>query len=500
MLYVEQLKSRYRLILGYVGTILIGVSLALLLPLLILPKYNNEISHTSSFLIPSLMTFLLGIVMRRGIKSKKNVTLTLQEGGVIVVLSWIITILFSALPFILSKQLDFTQAVFESVSGWTTTGLSVVDVSNTPKVFLLWRSIMQFFGGAGLAVIMLSAIIGPHGLGLYNAEGRSDKLLPNVTKSTKLIMTIYLSYVLAGVILYVIAGMNWFDALNHSMAALSTGGFSTKVDSIGAYDNLAIELITIILMILGTVNFAAHYVLLKGKVKEFFRIGEIRFMFFLTSLCIPIIAFLSLNSLYESLGRGIRIAAFETISALSTTGFSTVGYGEWASFTVFILISLMIIGGGTGSTAGGIKQYRVYLMLRSLIWNIKEYLLPKNIVKQDYVVRPEGKYYANEKHVIEVSNFITIYVITYILGVLILLFNGYSLQDSMFEFASSLGTVGLSVGVTSPDAPIIVLWTEIVGMFLGRLEFFVIFFASIKMFKDIKLIARNKTKIVRGMF
>ncbi|MBG0765661.1 MAG: TrkH family potassium uptake protein, partial [Tissierellales bacterium] len=138
--------------------------------------------------------------------------------------------------------------------------LSVVDVTKTENIYLFWRSLMQFFGGAGLAVIMLSAIVGPHGLGLYNAEGRSDKLMPNVRKSTKLIMTIYSGYVVAGVILYVLFGMPWFDSVNHSMAALSTGGFSIKPGSIGDYNNLGIELVTIVLMFLGTINFTAHYI------------------------------------------------------------------------------------------------------------------------------------------------------------------------------------------------------------------------------------------------
>lgn len=494
MLYLEQLKHRYELIIGYVGTIILGLGVVLLLPLLLLPIYPSEVGDIKFFIIPSIISIILGYIMRKNIKLAKDVTLTIQEGGVIVIFSWIITILISALPFMLSGQLNFTQGIFESVSGWTTTGLSVVDVTESSHIFLLWRSLMQFFGGAGLAVVMLSAIIGPHGLGLYEAEGRSDKLLPNVTRSTKVIMAIYSSYVLAGIILYIIAGMDWFGAINHSIAALSTGGFSTEVNSIGAYNSLSIELITMILMIAGTINFAAHFLLLRGKFKKFLKIGEIRFMFFLFSLSIPIVAFISLRGLYGSLSKGIRVAAFEVISALSTTGFSTVGYGDWNYFAVFILIILMIIGGGAGSTAGGIKQYRIYVMIKSLIWNIKSYFTPKNAIKEDYINRPEGKYYVTDKHVTQISNFITIYIICYIIGVLIMVGHGYSLQDSMFEFASSLGTVGLSVGITSSDAPVVILWTEIIGMMLGRLEFFVIFFAGIKVIRDGKFIIKNRKK------
>ncbi|AOT69043.1 TrkH family potassium uptake protein [Geosporobacter ferrireducens] len=495
MLYIEQLKDRYQLIIGYVGTIIIGIGLALLIPLLLLPIYRTEIHEVRYFVVPSLIAIVLGYGMRRVMKYGEEATLTLHEGGVIVLMAWVSAAIFSSMPFILSGKLNFTQAMFEAVSGLTTTGLSVVDVTETSHIFLLWRSLMQFIGGAGLAVIMLSAIIGPHGLGLYHAEGRSDKLLPNVARSTKLIMIIYIGYITSGVILYILAGMPWFDAVNHSISAVSTGGFSTNPDSIGAYESLPIELITIILMFFGTTNFAAHYLLLKGEVKRFFQIGEIRFMFLALAVAIPFTVYFSLLKLYGAAGKGIRVAIFELTSALTTTGYSTVGYGDWDSFAIFIMITIMIIGGGAGSTAGGLKQYRVYIMLKSLVWNIKGYLLPQNVVRQNYVIRPEGKYYVSPNHALEICNFAMLYMITYAAGVLVMLAHGYSLQDSMFEYASTLGTVGLSVGITAPDLPGMVLWAQIAGMMLGRLEFLVVFFAGLKIIKDIRIITKRKPKI-----
>ena len=494
MLYIEQLKDRYKLIVGYVGTIIMGMGLALLLPLSLLPIYRSEVNEIWFFIIPSIIAFGFGYGMRSVMGSGEEATLTLHEGGVIVLLAWFGAAIISAIPFILSGKLNFTQAMFESVSGLTTTGLSVVDVTETSNMFLLWRSLMQFIGGAGLAVIMLSAIIGPHGLGLYHAEARSDKLLPNVARSTKLIMVIYIGYITSGTILYIIAGMPWFDAINHSISAVSTGGFSTNPDSIGAYDSVSIELITIILMLMGTTNFAAHYVLLKGELKKFFQIGEIRFMFLTLAIAIPAAFYFFLYKLYGSLGKGIRVAVFELTSALTTTGYSTVGYDDWNSFTIFILILLMIIGGGAGSTAGGLKQYRVYIMLKSLVWNIKGYLLPQNVVRQNYVIRPEGKYYVSENHALDISIFAMLYMMTFVVGVLVMLAHGSSFQDSIFEYASTLGTVGLSVGVTAPDLPGVVLWTQIAGMMLGRLEFLVVFFAGLKMIRDLRMILKRNPK------
>ena len=495
MQFIDQLKLKYKLLLNYLGVILMVDGLILLVPLIIIPFYKDEVSQITYFILPSAITLMVGgLLWRFTRKTTYHMAMSIREGGVIVVIAWMITCIISATPFILEGTLNFTQAMFESVSGWTTTGLSVVDVTQTTHVFLLWRSVMQLFGGAGIAVIVLASIIGPFGRGLYSAEGRSDLLLPNITKSAKLIMTIYLGYILAGICLYVFAGMPMFDAVNHSIAAVSTGGFSTLPGSIGDYNNVLIELITIILMIAGTINFAAHYVLLKGEFKRFLKIGEIKLMFFVLSLMIPLVCFFSLKSLYPSIDKVLRVGFFELISALSTTGFSTVSYLEWNDFAIFMMIILMLIGGGTGSTAGGIKQYRIYVLYKSFMYNIKGFLLPPKRIKEISVEKPEGKVFLEDNSINEVSNFVFIYIVLYLIGVSVLVLNGYSLKESMFEFASSLGTVGISVGITSASAPPIVLWTETIGMFFGRLEILIIFYAIAKVYKDIKAICSKSNR------
>ena len=250
----KYLSQKYRIIIHYIGIVLTGLSLVMLTPLTAMIFYRDEIHQAASFIIPGILVMLAGLLMKR-VKTGDFV-LRYQEAGIIVVISWILVILASAVPFMAEGYLNFSQSVFETTSAWTTTGLSMVDVSSMSHTFLLWRSIMQLFGGAGIAVIMLAAVIGPKGAGLYTAEGRTDRLRPNVINSVHIIVYIYLGMIAAGIIFYCIAGMPIFDAVNHSIAALSTGGFSTKTDSIGAYGSLTIEFITIILMILGTVNFA----------------------------------------------------------------------------------------------------------------------------------------------------------------------------------------------------------------------------------------------------
>lgn len=493
MVYIERLKQKYFLLLNYLGIVLIVDALILLIPLLILPFYLHESHEVFYFILPASITGISGLILWTASRKKSaNVELSIHDGGVIVVFSWILTCLVSSTPFILEGSLNFTQAMFESVSGWTTTGLSVVDVTETSHLFLFWRSIMQFFGGAGIAVIVLASIIGPVGRGLYNAEGRSDLLLPNITKSAKLIITIYLGYIFAGIFLYVLAGMEVFDAVNHSIAALSTGGFSTLQGSIGELDNVLIELITIILMLAGTINFAAHYILLKGDFKRFVRIGEIRFLFFVLSFGIPIVSYFTLFDLYEGIDKVFRVGFFEIVSALTTTGFSTVSYSNWNDFGLFVMILLMLIGGGTGSTAGGIKQYRIYVLYKNLVDNIKGFVKPVNRIREIEVIRPDGKAYLDNKQILDISNFVFVYMTIYFLGVMIMTLYGYPLKESMFEFASSLGTVGLSVGITSAGTPTVVLWTQIFGMLFGRLEIFIVIYAVTKVIKDFKSIRVGK--------
>lgn len=480
------LRVRYFTIFKYIGVIVTAIGIFLLVPLLLLVSYPQELPYAASFLWAALVAFLSGgfLYFYSSKKIKKDPALTIAEGGVIVVMAWFITIGLSTLPFIISGLLSPLHALFETVSGWTTTGLSVMDVEQTPALYLFWRSFMQFLGGAGLAVIMLSAIIGPHGLGLYQAEGRTELLLPQIRRSTKLILTIYSCYTLSGLALYMMAGMSFFDALNHAMAALSTGGFSTKTNSIGEWNSLTVEIITMVLMLLGTINFATHYLLLRGKIKDFFRSGEIQLVIVLASLAIPAASFLALREIYFGLGQAFRVAFFQIISAISTTGFSTVSFNNWNMFGILLVIFLMLVGGGVNSTAGGIKQYRIYVMFKSLTWEFKKYFLPRSAVTQNYIWRGESKDYLSPQQINQVANFIFLYVITYFLGVLIFVASGYSLGDSMFEFASALGTVGLSVGITSAQAPPLILWTTIIGMTLGRLEFIIIFVSIFKLGRD----------------
>lgn len=485
MKYRQYLRQRYRIILGFVGLISAIVGVTILTTLLALIAYPEELGFAWAFLLPGVVLLGLGLGMWRQCSLEKASSLTLPEGAIIVVVSWLLAIGFSTIPLMAIDGLNFTQAVFEATSGWTTTGLSVVDVTTASKLILLFRSIMELAGGAGLAIITLSAIASSASAGFSAAEGRTEQLAPNVRRSAKLVMGIYSGYAAVGTVALRLAGMGWFDAVNHSFAALSTGGFSTRTDSIGFWDSPAVEAVTIVLMILGTLNFVTSYFLLKGKFKAVLRNGEVRLQAVVIPLCVLALMFGVVPQLYPNFGKAVRVSIFETITALSTTGFSTVGYSDWNGLGWVVLIILMLIGGGTGATAGGIKQFRVYYLYRALLWDVKRMFLPKSAVTEPEVWQGERRVFLTDSQIRQVSSFVFLYLVVYAIGCSITAAYGYSLQDSLFEYASTLGTVGLSVGVTAADAPVGLLWTQIVGMFLGRLEFFTVVVGLVRLVKDV---------------
>ncbi|OYP07086.1 cation transporter [Lachnotalea glycerini] len=461
---------------GSIGKLILLVSLFIILPLIIIPFYPEDLIYTPSFLIPGLLSAVLGILICVVTQSTNNEeTFTTKRGSITVLFVWLYSFFIGALPFVLGGQLTFIQALFESVSGWTTTGLSAMDVREVPKIFLFYRSFMQYCGGLGFVMVMVMLIQGKQAMSLYSAEGHSDQLVPNLGKTARTIFLMYMTYLLLGTGLYIIFGMSAFDAINHSMCALSTGGFSTQYDSIGVYNSIAIEAVTIFLMIIGTTNFAVLLLISKRKFKQVAKVSEVRFLLLLLIFTVPAVAGSLASGLYISMGEGFRLSVFNIVSALSTSGFSTMSYAQWPAFSIGMMIVLMIIGGGIGSTAGGMKLTRVYLMYRIMKENIKKRLLASRTVSNPYFYRAQGKTYIDQTLESDTVGFIFLYIVIFIIGsLLITLTASCSLSDAMFEFASSLGTVGLSIGLTGPATNEMTLIIEMIGMLLGRLEIFIV--------------------------
>lgn len=412
-----------------------------------------------------------------------------------VLFAWGWGVLIGALPFVMGEQLRMIPALFEAVSGWTTTGLSAMDVSIVPTIYLFHRSFMQYCGGLGFIMMMIIFISNKQSMNLYSAEGHPDKIMPNIKKTVQAIFIIYNICLVLGSIAYRIAGMTWFDSICHCMCSLSTGGFSTKLMSIGEYNSLSIEIITIVLMLIGTTNFAALLLLARGKVRSFFRVSEVKFMFILLAVFIPPTAVSLAHGLNISLAEGFRKSAFDVVSALSTTGYSTMSYADWPHFAIGVLILMMVIGGGIGSTAGGIKISRVYLMLRMCALQIKKKLSPDRNVEAPYYVKASGKTPIDRELADDTTGFVMAYLVIYIIGSLVMTVTAdCTLMEAMFDFASSLSTVGLSIGITGPMTNNATLIVEMIGMLLGRLEIFIVvvgFTFGFGMLKDMFRRKRN---------
>lgn len=493
MRYRDYLLNRYRGILGYAGIILFAIGLSFLLPLLVLPFYPEEAGLAGNFLLPGAILVILGVVSWRRLIRPETVSLNMAEGMVVVVLVWTLVCLLGALPFMLVTDLNFTQAIFESVSGWTSTGLSIVDVEAAPRMILLYRSITQTLGGAGFVIIALAAVTGPAGAGLSAAEGRSEQLAPHVRQSASIVVRMLVIYTIFGIVALRLAGMGWFDAVNHALTAISTGGFSTRAESIGYWDSPQIEGVMIVLMLVGSLNFLAVYTFARGKFGAVFQNGELRLMLLVLPTAALLVFLVVTLNVYESVGKSARVAIFETTSAISTAGFSTVSYGSWSSFGWLILIGVMLVGGGSGSTAGGIKQFRVYILWKAVIWELRRAFMPQHSVNEPAIWQGDQRSLLTDNRVRRVALFVFLFMMVYFVGVGVMTAYGYPLQESLFEFASTLSTVGLSSGITAMDAPVGMLWMQSFAMLLGRLEILAVFIGIIKLVTDARVLFRNPT-------
>lgn len=483
----------YPLIVGYLGIMLMLIGAITLLPLMTLLFYPQDIEEAKYFIVPGVTAILIGYLQSFMIRGKPKGKLHQNQDAIIVVVCWILAIFVTAMPFVLSQKYSLTQGLFEMTSAWSTTGLSVVDVTHTSHLFLMHRSLVLFFGGVGLVLVMCSVLSDTYGMRLYHAEGHNDRLLPNLIKSARIIITIYVCYTIAGVILYCLCGMPLFDAVIHSIGALSTGGFSSQPDSIAHYDSLSIEVITMLLMLLGNINFLAHLFLIKGKHKAFFQSCEIRFSFLLLLIVIPLFMVLFAQQFALRLPSALRVASFQVISALTTTGFQTLpDFHRLTSAMMMIMIVLQLIGGGMGSTAGGIKQYRIYVLLKAIAWKIKEQLSCHQIIQAHKIKKADQEIEIKDTDLSFIAVFVFFYLLLFFLGSFLLSLYGYPLQDCMFEFSSALSTVGLSSGIMSYDAPVMVLWIGILGMFFGRLEIYVVLLSILRGARDVRHWLKHK--------
>ena len=453
-----------------IGSILQGVGLAYLFPVLLVWFYPDQIEYVLYFAVPGMACVLLGAWLSRHAGRVEDVNL--RQAMIAAAFTWLFASLVSVVPFMKIANMSFVDSYFESMSAWTGTGLTMMsNLSSYPKILLFWRAWMQWLGGIGIVLVALSVLIRPGvaAARLYRAEARSERILPNLVNTSKVIFEIYLALTIVGVYLYYINGMGMFDAVTHSMTGLGTGGMSTHDESIGFFHSPAINAVTIFLMIMGAVNFTVHYKLFKSKsLRPFFEDIQVRYMFIFLIPAIAIIAY-SLHQVGDRIGQALQGAIFHAVSAISCTGFQITSLSGYPEVAKFIIAILMVIGGGAGSTAGGIKLIRVTLMYESLKWTIESAILPRGAV----IKRKVGNYVFTEEDIQEVMSFTMTYLAFLLFGtVYTMLRVKASLANALFEVASAQGNVGLSVGITSPAMPVDLKVLYILLMWIGRLEIF----------------------------
>ena len=370
--------------------------------------------------------------------------------------------LIAAVPIHLTTSMSFLDAFFESVSGLTTTGLSVAP-SETTQLFLFARSWLQWIGGIGIVILVLSVFIRPgtSAFRIFAANVGENKIKPSVIKAAKMLGQVYIVLTTIAFLLLLLAGMSPFDALCHAFSSVSTGGLSTRAESIGAFSGSMIPLVITVCCVLGSLTFSLYPQLLKDP-RTLVRDVQVRYLV-LIALTGTVLCGLTFRAIYPAVGEA---AAFQTLQALTTAGFSTIDIRPLPESAKFILTVLMWIGGGVGSTAGGIKIFRAVVLLKLVHLGLLRLFLPREVVSPLKV----GGEVIEQEDLNQVSTFIFLYFITMIFSMLVFLLMGVGMSDALFEVSSALGTVGLSSGITSASMPAILKIVLCADMLLGRIE------------------------------
>ena len=468
-----------------IGILLIVLGLAMLAPYSMQVLYKEN-SH--SFISSSIVTIFIGILCILA-NLEKDFRLNLRQTFLFSTLAWVTVAIFGSLPFVLSNQaFSFSDAFFESMSGITTTGATIIsDLDNSPKSILLWRAIMQWLGGIGIVVMAITILplLKVGGMQLFKMEGpdTTEKILPRTIEVAAIIISTYLILTLLCGLFYWLFGMTIFDSVCHAMTTIATGGFSTHNDSIGFFKNSNIEIVASIFIILGSIPFISYLKFSRGDRQIFFHDVQIRGLIYLLifSTIVMFLYLLFIN--YEgNLFEKIRISSFNVISILSGTGYVTDDFGLWGKFSLIFFLFLMFIGGCAGSTACGIKIFRLQMLLIFLKNQVKKLIYPNSVIITKY-----NNQRISDDFIRSVIIFIFSFLFIFFIIAMLLSISGLDFVTSISGAASSISNVGPGLGeIIGPDGnykslPDLSKWILATGMLLGRLELFavlVLFFPS----------------------
>jgi len=458
----------------------------MLIPFIVEFIYDEK---NSTFLSSSALTTFMGILLVLA-NLEENRKLNLQQAFLLTTLSWLSIAIFGSMPFIFSSlDLSIVDSFFESMSGITTTGSTVIaNLESVPKSILIWRSILQWLGGIGVIVMAITILplLNVGGMQLFKKDQTSEtseKILPKTREITLIISIVYLVLTLTCGTAYWLAGMNVFDSIAHSMTTIATGGFSTYSDSIGHFQNPKIEIISIIFIISGSLPFIAYIKFFKGEKKIFLQDSQIRGLLYILIVSILLmLVYLMLDNKTYSFLENLRISTFNVVSILSGTGYVTADFSAWGKFPLIFFLFLMFIGGCAGSTTCGIKIFRFQILGHFIINQIKKLVYPHGIFSMKY---------NNEKisntFVYSIITFVFLYFFIFFILAALLSINGLDFVTSLSGSASAISNVGPGLGdIIGPNGnfsnlPNFSKLSLSLGMLLGRLELFavlVLFFPS----------------------
>ncbi len=469
--------SNYKTVFFTLGVLQIILGIFMIIPIIIQNVYGE---FDSSFVIASIITLVFGILfVISNLDYDKKINL--HQAFLLTSLSWITIAIFGALPLFFSKlNLSFTDSFFESMSGITTTGSTIItNLEGAPKSILLWRALLQWLGGIGIIVmaITLMPIMNVGGMLLFKVlnTDSTNEILPSSKEISIKLIFIYTILTLLCAFSYKVFGMNVFDSLTHSMTTLATGGFSNYNDSIGYFNNNKIEWTAILFIILGSIPFIAYVKFISGNKKIFLSDTQIKTLIKLIMFSIMILfCYLLIKDNNFSLSN-IRSISFNVVSILTGTGYVTQEFDKWGSFPLFYFLILMFIGGCAGSTTCGVKIFRVQILYKFIVNQLKKVIYPRGI----FVIKYENNN-VNDKFLASIISFIYLYIIIFFTLTALLSITGLDFITSISGAATSISNVGPGLGtIIGPNGnfselPDISKWILSAGMILGRLELFAI--------------------------
>jgi trk system potassium uptake protein TrkH len=470
---------RWRFILNIVGILILFLGMSMIFPLFFGLYYHDQsvLPLTKAMVI----TIAAGLSLFVFFRKAKVEHISHREGMAIVAIGWVAIGFFGAIPFYLGTEFNtFMDAFFESVSGFTTTGSSILtDIEAVSKGLLFWRSFIQWLGGMGIIVLSVAILpfLGVGGMQLYKAEVPSpvpDKLKPRIRDTATTLWKVYALISLAEVALLMIGGMTLYDALCHAFTTMPTGGFSTKNASIAHYDSTYFDAVFIFFMLLAGINFSLHYRFLRGKPLAFWRDSECRFFLGTVLMLTAIVTLNIYGNVYEKIGEALRFGAFQVVSIVTTTGYATADYELWPTMSQLILLLCMFLGASAGSTGGGMKCLRVMLYLKYCYKELFSLIHP-------HAVKPIklGGRTIPEDVVRSVLGFMGLYVGLFAFSSVLMAGIGLDFTTSITSVASAIGNIGPGLGTVGPvdnyaHIPYLGKWVLLGCMLLGRLEIYTV--------------------------